>query len=247
MILFRRLLLLFFGLKNYLRIISKIYISCISLGMWKKKYPELFYLDSLIKPGNTCIDIGANLGYYSSRMAKLVGTNGFVFAIEPIPLFGEIWTINVKPKKNPQVKLLPYALGEKSGVVQMGIPEKNGRIHHGMTKIVNSSNEKYVYNFDVEMRIPDQLFKDLKELQFIKCDVEGYESVVLANFKTIISKFRPIVQTELNGQINRKTVIDSFESLDYTCAILKNGSLKHLSLKEAMAVSQDFYFLPNIK
>jgi FkbM family methyltransferase len=242
--LFRNILLFVLGLKNYLRLISKVYISCISMGMWKKKYPELFYLDSIIKSGDTCIDIGANLGYYSSRMAKLVGTHGTVYAIEPIPMFGEIWLKNINPKVNPQVKLLPYALGAKSGIVQMGIPEKNGRVHHGMTKIVNLAVEKYVQYFDVEMRNPDELFADLKDLHFIKCDVEGYESVVLENFKTIISKFRPLVQTELNGNKNRKAVIGNFKSLGYKCAILENGSLKHISLNEAMTVSQDFYFLP---
>jgi hypothetical protein len=83
----RNILLQVLGLKLYLRLISKIYITCISLGMWKKKYPELFYLDSILKPGNTCIDIGANLGYYSTKMSKLVGISGKVYAIEPIPLF----------------------------------------------------------------------------------------------------------------------------------------------------------------
>lgn len=247
MILFRQLILNIFGLKSYLRFVSKAYLTGISLGLWKEKYPELYYLDSIIKPGNTCIDIGANLGYYSTRMAKLTGANGQVYAIEPIPLFGEIWKKNVNPTINKQVTLLPYALGENAGTVQMGIPEKNGRIHHGMTKIASSANEKYVRYFDVEMRNPDQLFAGLKELHFVKCDVEGYESIVFDNFKTILAKFQPIIQTELNGEENRKTVISNLMSLGYSCAILKNGKLQDISVNEALKLAQDFYFLPKKK
>ena len=232
------------GLHAYLRVISKIYITCTSLGLWKKKYPELFYLDTIIKPGSTCIDIGANLGYYSSRMAKLTGKTGKVYAIEPIPLFGKIWKKNVCPTHNPQAELLAFALGEKTRIVQMGIPEKNGRIHHGMTKIASTAKETYVHYFNVEMRNPDELFANLKRLDFIKCDVEGYESMVFSNFTQTISKFKPLVQSELGGDENRKTVIQLFESLGYSCTILQNGKLQKIDLEDAMKVSQDFYFVP---
>ena len=51
------------GLKAYYIIISRIYTSLTANGFLKKKYPELFYLEKIIKPGFVCIDIGANMGY----------------------------------------------------------------------------------------------------------------------------------------------------------------------------------------
>jgi len=241
----RNILLQILGLKLYLRVISKIYIYCIKLGLWKKKYPELFYLDTILKPGDTCIDIGANLGYYSTRMARIVGKTGKVYAIEPIPLFGEIWRKNVCPVCVKQAELLPFALGVEQGTVQMGIPEKNGRIHHGMTKIASSADEHYVKYFDVEMRNPDELFAHLNSLDFIKCDVEGYETVVFRNFTQTIKKFKPLVQSELGGHENRQNVISLFLSLGYTCNVLQNNALKQITLEEAMSVSSDFYFVPS--
>ncbi|MFO7869531.1 MAG: FkbM family methyltransferase [Bacteroidales bacterium] len=240
----RIILLQIVGLRRYLQLVSKLYICCISHGCWKKKYPELFFLDTVISKGNTCIDIGANLGYYSARMADLVGETGHVYAVEPIPLFGEIWKKNIQPHKKKHVQLLPYALGEEDSIVQMGMPEKNGRLHHGMTKIASIAQEKYVHFFNVEMRNPDALFADLSELHFIKCDVEGYESVVFENMTQTITQFRPLVQSELSGVENRHKVINLFHNMNYDCAVLRNNSLEIIPESEAMTLSQDFYFIP---
>lgn len=46
-------------------------------------YSEL--LSALLKPGDTVIDAGANIGYISKCLADMVGGRGQVFACEPIP------------------------------------------------------------------------------------------------------------------------------------------------------------------
>lgn len=241
----RHILLRLLGLKRYLLVISKFYIFCVNRGFWKTRYPELFFLSQIVKEGQICIDIGANLGYYTTRLADIVGKTGKVYAVEPIPLFGEIWKKNVQPHKHPQVELLPYALGDSEQTVRMGIPCVNGRLHHGMTKITDSAPDSYVHYFDVTMQNPDVLFAHLQELHFIKCDVEGYESIVFSNMKQILSKFRPLVQTELSGIENRKKVIDLFLKLGYTCSVLHGCKLVGISQQEAEQSSSDIYFLPS--
>ncbi|MDR0940903.1 MAG: FkbM family methyltransferase [Bacteroidales bacterium] len=236
----RTVLLKIFGLKTYLKIISSLYICGVSRNMWQSKYPELFYLDTILKPGDTCIDIGANLGYYSTRMARNIGKTGKVYAVEPIPLFGEIWKRNMRSFSNAE--LLPFALGEHTDTVQMGIPIKDGRLHHGMTKITSSAQENYSKLFDVPMRNPDELFAHVEKLDFVKCDVEGYEFHVFSNFTETLTRLKPLVQSELSGTENRTKVIALFESLGYKTHILRNGNLQNISLAEALLVEQDFYF-----
>ncbi len=233
------------GLSAYLRLISFLYITAIRCGLWKSKYSELYFLRNIVKPGDTCIDIGANLGYYSTQLASIVGSSGRVYAVEPIPLFGQIWKKNCKPHVNKQLILFPYALGAQTDVVRMGIPKYHGRVHHGMTKITNTSHEEYVEFFDVEMRNPDELFSGILNIQFIKCDVEGYESVVFTNCIQILQKHKPIIQTELSGTQNRIEVIQLLESLGYTMYVLRSHALVEVSLSEALELSQDFYFIHN--
>jgi len=44
---------------------------------------EYALLDSFLRPGDWALDIGANVGHYTMRMAELVGHSGRVSALEP--------------------------------------------------------------------------------------------------------------------------------------------------------------------
>jgi len=239
----RNILFKILGLKRFLKFISCIYISLVRNGFLKKKYPELFYLKEIVNEADICIDIGANVGYYSVFLSKIVGANGKVFAVEPIPLFAEIWSRNVKRSKVNNLKMYNCALGASEEIVQMGIPEVNGVLHHGMTKIVSTKEEKYIKYFDVEMKVPDELFFNLERLNFIKCDVEGYESVVFDNLQKTIKKFNPIIQSELSGKENRLKVISILKDLGYRAYVLNNNQLDELNEAEYLNVKTDFYFV----
>ncbi|HBX51886.1 MAG: hypothetical protein A2275_13280 [Bacteroidetes bacterium RIFOXYA12_FULL_35_11] len=243
--LIRKILIKFLGIEGYIKLASRVYLSMVRHGYLKKQYPELFYLKKIIKPGNTCIDIGANLGYYSTLMSHLAGENGRIYAVEPIPMFYNIWKKNVKRSGHNNLELFPYALGGEQKNVKMGMPERDGLLHHGMTKVVSSANENYQKFFDVEMRMPDVLFANINRLDFVKCDVEGYESEVFSNMKETLKRFKPLVQSELNGNENRMKVINLFESLGYTPKILNEShELRDITSEEKLTLSQDFYFVP---
>lgn len=239
----RKLLVKIFGINTYLKIVSKIYIFLVKNGCLKKKYPEIFNLKNIVKHDFTCIDIGANLGYYSYFMSKYAGKNGKLYSVEPIPMFANIWKSNMK-SSDTNYKLFQVALGGENKIVQMGIPERDGVLRHGLTKITSSAEEKYVSFFDVEMKIPDELFADLTKIDFIKCDVEGYESIVFDNFKKLISKHRPLVQTELSGIENRLHVIELFKEMNYSVNVLEDEKLIPISENDIKVVNQDFYFIP---
>jgi len=217
-------------------------------GMMQKKYPELFFLKKIIRPGFTCLDIGANLGYYSTFLSRLVGAAGKVMAVEPVPLFQEIWKENVKASGLANLTMWPYALGGQNTRIQMGTPERNGLLHHGMTKIMSSAQDNYARTYEVEMKIPDELFMNLNRLDFVKCDVEGYEYEVFRNMQETLRKFKPLIQTELNGTENRQQVKDLLTAIGYETYILSpNQTLlpcNNVLLKDH---GGDFYFKFNSK
>src|ERR1019366_4893171 len=52
-----------------------------AFGAFEEHFAALFR--HLVQPGDRCIDVGANVGYHTIRLAKLVGEDGEVIAIEP--------------------------------------------------------------------------------------------------------------------------------------------------------------------
>ncbi|MBA9077546.1 FkbM family methyltransferase [Rufibacter quisquiliarum] len=243
----RKLLVKALGFEGYLRLVSRMYLIMVGAGRGREKYPELFFLRRIIRPGFTCLDIGANLGYYSTFLSKLSGPTGKVLAVEPVPLFGRIWAENVRASGVDNLTLLPYALGGENTTIEMGTPLRNGLLHHGMTKIASSAQEEYAQTYQVEMRVPDELFAELERLDFIKCDVEGYEYQVFTHLQETIKKHRPLIQTELNGSENRRQVVEILTALGYGVYTLSpKQTLSPCAPYELDSYQGgDFYFKPN--
>jgi len=243
----RKLLVRALGFERYIRLVSRVYLRLVGAGWGKSKYPELFFLAKIVKPGFVCLDIGANLGYYSVALSRLVGPQGKVLAVEPIPAFQTIWKDNVRLSGHNNLTLLPYALGGENTTVQMGTPERNGLLHHGMTKVAASNTqEHYARTYDVPMRVPDELLTDLVRLDFVKCDVEGFEYEVFRHMQDTLRRFRPLIQTELNGLQNRHDVVALLEKLGYKPFVLSERSelVPCTAAQLESAVTADFYFQP---
>lgn len=246
----RKILVKILGLKGYLRLVSRIYIICISMGWMRKKYSELFFLKKLVKPGDTVLDIGANLAYYSFFMSVSAGKTGKVYAVEPIPLFAEVWRKNMSKLKEKNYHLSNCALGsEAREKVKMSIPIVNGVVRHGLTKVTDDSDNTSAtaMSFEVPMKNGDALMTELNisKLDFIKCDVEGFEQYVIPSLENTIRRDLPILQIELSGDENRKNVADFLVNLSYEIHILKGEKLVAIDIKDIFNFNQDFYFAQN--
>ena len=95
------------------------------------------------------------------------------------------------------------------------------------------------------MKVPDELFAGLERLDFVKCDVEGFEFQVFSNMQQTLVKHKPLIQTELNGDENRDAVISLLEKLGYKVHVLSSGNeLKPCVGAELAQHHGDFYFKP---
>lgn len=244
----RKLLVKVVGLKTYLSWVSKIYITLISLGFSKTKYAELYFTQKIVKAGDTVLDIGANLSYYSYFLAKKIGQKGHLYAVEPIPMFADIWKKNMRKYAKQSITLFNCALGnEEKNEVVMSIPIVNGVVRHGLTKVDGQGDEKWgrLMEFKVPMHIGDSILEkeNITKLNYIKCDVEGYEQFVMPSLEKTISEYKPLIQIELNGKENRQNVTDFLVQFKYDVYILQNDGLKNIEVSEIHNYNQDFYFV----
>lgn len=241
----RAWLLKYWGTEKYLKFVSQIYIRMIRLGLMKSKYPELFYLRTIVKPGYNCIDIGANVGYYSTMLSNICGENGHVHAVEPVQLFQTVFTRNMQLFNCHNVTLHPVALGGEAGSIVMGTPMIDGVFRHGLTHVVEPNEDiTGMHTYQVNMVTPEELFINLNRLDFIKCDVEGYETILMPHFSEIIKRFKPLIQIELGSEEHRKAIISLMSDIvGYKPYRLLDGKLQVMNMETAVEYSSgDFYF-----
>ena len=239
----RRILYKILPLEAYLRTLSRMYFISFNLGLlknnWNYAYP--YFLKNIIKPGNICIDIGANLGYLTVLFAKLVGKQGKVYAVEPIKPILAVLRKNTKAFGN--VEIVPYALGLENKKISLGnnTVKKQGFLGSGSHFVLDAGEGAQV-EFEAEMRQGSQVFSQLEKLDFIKCDIEGFETVVLSEMEAIILKFEPLLLVETKGE-KRKEMLDFFRARNYEAYTLEGEKLFIAKEEEAW----DILFVPKSK
>ncbi|KAF0200470.1 MAG: FkbM family methyltransferase, partial [bacterium] len=92
----------------------------IQYGLWEKWVTDVFL--SLVKPGMTVVDIGANCGYYSLLAAQAVGPSGQVHCVEPNPILHNNLTRSFAINGYNQVKLHKIAFSAKEEEVTLYTP-----------------------------------------------------------------------------------------------------------------------------
>src|SRR3989344_5453898 len=120
-----------------------------------------------IKQGDTIIDVGANVGYHTLLMAKLVG-GGKVYAFEPEPKAFGLLSKNIKQNGYKNVVLINKGLGEKEQVLDLYLNPKNAA-GHSLIKRDNWQKQP------VEIIALDDFLPKNTKVDFIKVDVEGAE------------------------------------------------------------------------
>lgn len=221
----RRILYKTLPLETYLSLLSQFYFISFNLGLLKnnRQYAYPYYLKNIVKKGDVCIDIGANLGYITTRLAKLVGPTGKVYAVEPVKPILSVLRKNTKNLKN--IEILPYALGEENKSIQIGnnTVSKKGFMASGSHEVVSDSAEPEV-SFAAEMKKGSELFSHLDKLDFVKIDIEGYEEVVVPEIQSLLVRHKPILLIESRHEA-RKNLIQFFHNHGFRCFILEDEKL----------------------
>lgn len=148
------------------------------LGAWfqtKGEYEpeETALLISQVKAGMTVVDIGANIGYYTVILSKLVGEKGRVYAFEANPEAVKELEENIRLNQlEDNITLVPLAVGDKEGKVNI-VQDSN----LGHSSVSNSDKGEAV-----KMITLDSHFADNSHplIDWLKIDIEGAEFSALS-------------------------------------------------------------------
>jgi FkbM family methyltransferase len=203
-----------------------------------------------LKAGQTVLDIGANIGYYTLIAAKLVGTRGKVYAFEPDPDNFALLKKNVEYNCYSNVVLVNSAVSDKNQTARLFINKANKGDH----RLYDSKDGRP--SIAVKTIKLDDFFKKLdKKIHFIKMDIQGSEARALNGMKGLIRKNRALsLVTEfspgslkLNGQNPRK-YLETLKSLGFKLREIaeKDGILRLADPQRLLALSDDSNVYTNL-
>ena len=150
----------------------------------------------LLGPGDVAIDIGANVGFVTTIVARLVGPEGHVVAIEPCRgTFAQLLRTLELNAPLP-VTSLNLACGADAGTAEIYAISASSGLNTMRPSLASTVAKAETVAVEPLDSIVERLA--LQKLTLLKVDVEGYEEEVLAGARRTLRTFRPAVYFEVS-------------------------------------------------
>ena len=150
-------------------------------GFWEIWVTEAMV--SLVKPGMTVVDIGANFGYYTLLLADLVGHHGYVYAFEPNPAAYEklVNSISINGHTG-RSEIARLAVSDRDGSCSFFIPRNEPKNAHLILGEEPKGDGKIIEAKTIRL----DSFLRRKQIDVIKIDAEGSEEKLWAGMRQVI-------------------------------------------------------------
>ncbi|MDA3656856.1 FkbM family methyltransferase [Mycobacterium xenopi] len=159
-------------------------------GAWE---PDLeAFMRRRLRPGDTFIDVGANIGYLSALASQLVGPHGAVVAIEPAPFAGAALQETAALNGLTNIRLVAAAVSDRDGQLPLFV---GSAYDSGLTTTVARLGRHF--RFREQERVRAAMLgslvtrEELASARLIKIDVEGAEDRVLAGLLVSLDILAP--------------------------------------------------------
>jgi FkbM family methyltransferase len=140
-----------------------------ALGLFEPAETRL--VRELLQPGDTFIDVGAHIGWFTTIASRRVGNDGAVIACEPYPSNAATLKENLALNRADNVRLVEMALGSQSGELSLAPAGDSG----GITALDWGQGERV----SATMTTLDEVAAGTAAITLLKMDVEGWEPHVL--------------------------------------------------------------------
>ena len=223
-----------------------------SFPLYKKMYSvfknkqdafEIELLKKHIKPGDTVLDIGANIGFYATILSDIVGEKGKIHCFEP-----DTTNFNHLKKTTSSYKNIIInnkAVGPKTEKIKI-YTSKELNVDHRTYK-----PEEYDAEIEIDAVSIDDYIKGAK-VDFIKMDIQGFEMEAMKGMKEtlknnpkvkMISEFWPYGLRKAGSSVTE--YFNLLTNLNFKIEILKENKLETLNLETVLKLEplgEEHYF-----
>jgi len=153
-------------------------------GLLEKRESRL--MNALIQPGMKVVDIGANIGYYTTLFSEWVGAHGRVYAFEPECENFAMLSLAVKHGGITNIVLERAGVGSHTGTNYMYI----NPIHAGDHRMYDAC--RFEKRVEIQMFSLDDYLVGEERVRFIKMDIQGGEYFALQGMKKTLAQQKEI-------------------------------------------------------
>ena len=141
-------------------------------------------IKTCVKKGDTVIDVGANVGYFTVLFAQLVGPLGKVYAFEPDPRNFNLLQQTIK--RNGWTHVI---------AVQKAVFNKKDKLILYQTKLASGNALKpggHISSVEVDVIILDDYLANESNISYVKMDTDGSEALAIQGMTQLIHKSQNI-------------------------------------------------------
>ncbi len=146
---------------------------------------------------NTILDVGASYGYLTLVLANSSAVKGKVIALEAHPDIARILNNNVEQNNLKNVACINTAVSDRNGEVELNL-------FHETSNVLRVYPNSYKSTIRISATTIDDIVKkeNIKKVNLIKIDVDGYELNVLKGAENTIKENQPIIVCESNQNVD---------------------------------------------
>jgi FkbM family methyltransferase len=188
-------------------------------GCWlgSYEYNKQLLFEKTITQGSVVFDLGAHVGFHTLLASVLVGSQGKVFAFEPMPANLVYLKKHLQLNRVTNVTVIEAAVSDCSGIAYFEVSSSSFQGHlssQGTLQVKTVSLDELVAKGEIPN--PD----------YIKVDVEGAEMEVLSGAKSVLTKAHPTIFLATHGDDIQRQCRHFLTSLDYKLQPIVDKSLE---------------------
>jgi len=174
---------------------------------------------AILSPGDTVIEIGANIGTETVGLSDIVGSGGSAIAFEPLHSNLQALEHAREAAINGNIRIFPWAISDENAVLRFEHPPA---FKSGMGRLVRDEESSGAGHSDVDCRTLDSLADELGHASALFIDTEGEEMRVLRGGRVYISRYRPFIVIEASEKNLRRSgfslndLYNELRGLEYT-------------------------------
>lgn len=154
---------------------------------------------AVCRPGDTIVEVGANVGTETVSFSDLVGEQGTVHAFEPFPANVECLRRNAAQTRYRNISIYPVALSDRQGKVRFAVPlaTNSGTGHVIDSALKTSATRTNEQSVEVACETLDSLSTKIGGARLLAIDAEGHEVAILKGALRYLSSYKPAIIVEV--------------------------------------------------